>query len=82
MQSLGSLAKACTKHPENLLTAFCLHPFCKDRVLCSDCQSSHDLSHRSQFKSILSILLTDMDAEFQCIKMQAEAFEHAYAKKD
>ena len=23
-----------------------------------------------------------MDAEFQCIKMQAEAFEHAYAKKD
>ena len=65
MQSLGAFGKPCLIHSSNMLTGICTFEGCNHRILCHECQLSHENTHKNYVKSILEVLYLDSDAEFQ-----------------
>jgi len=81
MQNLGVFGKPCSRHPPNLVTGICTHPDCTNRVLCHECQTSHDIKHKSSFKSVLEILKMDIESEFTELKRISEEVKSSLDKE-
>jgi hypothetical protein len=81
MQSFGAFGKPCAKHPSNFISNVCIFDNCPDRILCAECQLSHDLGHKNHFKSVLEVLMFNADAEHQRAKKLGEELKSCLDKE-